>query len=105
MVKKACARAEPFIATRSHHLSESAEDYVEIISDLIALKGEARVCDIAEHLGISHVTVIRTLERLKKKGFLSGKPQQPAIVLTEAGKKLASFCKERHQFLLKYLLT
>lgn len=101
-MKKKCARAEPFIATRSHHLSETAEDYVEIVSDLTALKGEARTCDIAQQLGVSHVTVIRTVERLKKKGYLLSKQHQP-VTLTAAGKELASFSKQRHQFLLEYL--
>lgn len=101
-MKKKCKRAEPFIATREHHLSETAEDYVEIVFDLISLKGEARTCDIAEHLGVSHVTVIHTIERLKKKGYLRSKQYQP-VTLTEEGIKLASFSKKRHLFLLKYL--
>lgn len=101
-MKKKCTRAEPFIATRNHHLSETAEDYVEIVSDLTSLKGEARTCDIAKHLGVSHVTAIRTIERLKKKGYLTSEQYQP-IMLTEEGHKLASFSKERHQFLLEYL--
>jgi DtxR family manganese transport transcriptional regulator len=103
-MKKPSLRAKPFIETRNHHESELAEDYVEIISDLILLKGEARVLDIAEYLGVSHVTVIRTIERLRKKGFLQTSSHQP-VVLTTEGEKLAKFCKERHQFLLNYLIT
>ena len=101
-MKKNCRRSEPFIETRNHHESELAEDYVEIISDLISLKGEARVSDLSEYLGVSHVTVIRTIERLKKKGYLHSTPNQP-IALTDEGTKLAKFSKERHVFLLKYL--
>lgn len=96
-------RAVPFIATRNHHLSEMAEDYVEIVSDLISQKGEARTCDIAEHLGVSHVTVVRTIKRLKKRGYLHSEQYQP-ITLTEDGKKLAEFSKERHRLLLEYLM-
>lgn len=103
-MKKNCARAKPFIATRNHHLSELAEDYVEIISDLISLKGEARICDIAEHLGVTHVTVIRAINRLKKNGYVLSGQNQP-VVLTEEGMKLAIFSKERHVFLLKYLMA
>lgn len=101
-MKKKSIKAEPFIATRNHHLSELAEDYVEIISDLIAEKGEAKICDIANHFGVSHVTVIRSIERLKRKGFLKPQSNQP-LTLTEEGLKLAAFSKERHLFLLKYL--
>ena len=103
-MKKSCNPAEPFIATRKHHLLELAEDYVEIIYDLIQEKNEARVCDIAKHIGVSHVTVIRTVGRLKKKGFLLSQQHQP-ITLTDEGIKLSKFCKKRHAFLLKYLLA
>lgn len=101
-MKKKCPRAEPFIATRNHHLSELAEDYVEIISELIAEKGEAKICDLAEHFGVSHVTVIRAVERLKKKGYLNTDRHHP-LTLTDEGAKLAAFSKARHLFLLKYL--
>ncbi len=103
-MKKSDLRAQPFIATRNHHSSEMAEDYVEIISDLIAYKGYAKIKDIAEHMGVSHVTVIRTIDRLKKKGYILSEKHQ-ALALTEEGEKLAAFCKERHEFLLKYLTT
>jgi DtxR family manganese transport transcriptional regulator len=96
-------KSEPFEATRSHHDAEKAEDYVEIIADLILMKGRAKVCDIANHLGVSHVTVIRTIERLKKKGYVYAEPHQP-ISLTEEGTKLAVFSKERHNFLMEYLM-
>lgn len=103
-MKKNAQRSTSFIATRKQHLSEVAEDYVEILFDLNALKGEIKVCDVAEQLGVSHVTVIRTIERLKKKGYVHTEKNEP-IKLTEAGMKLASFCKERHQFLLHYLIA
>ncbi len=98
-MKKPITKINPFIETRQHHESELAEDYVEIIADLIASKGEARVSDIAEHLGVSHVTVIRTLKRLSEKGCLQSSP----INLTKKGAELAKYSKERHLFLLKYL--
>jgi DtxR family manganese transport transcriptional regulator len=102
-MKKKSLRAESFIATRNHHLSETAEDYVEMIHDLICLKGEARVSDIADCLGVSHVTVVKTIGRLKKKGYLQGEPHRP-ITLTEEGTRLAAFSKQRHSFLLEYLI-
>ena len=100
---KNCIRAEPFIATRNQHLSELAEDYVEIIADLIRLKGKAKTCDIAKQLGVSHVTVIRTLERLRQKNLLVA--DKGPITLTSEGKELADFCKARHLFLVEYLLA
>lgn len=103
-MKKLDLCAQPFIATRNHHSSELAEDYVEIISDLIAYKGVAKIKDIAEHMGVSHVTVIRTIDRLKKRGYILSEKHQ-SLALTEEGMKLAAFSKERHEFLLKYLMA
>ncbi|MGK5595732.1 MAG: iron dependent repressor, metal binding and dimerization domain protein [Parachlamydiaceae bacterium] len=94
----------PFIATRNHHLNESIEDYVEMIQDLLIQKGEVRICDLAEQLGVSHVTVIRALERFSKKGYLTYRRNQP-IRLTAKGEKLAISSKKRHQFLLTYLMA
>ncbi len=103
-MKKNLRRAKPFIATRNHHVSETAEDYVEIIYDIISRKGEARVCDIAKHLGVSHVTVVRTVERLRKKGLVKTEQNQP-VTLTAKGTKLAKMSKERHAFLMDYLIA
>lgn len=95
-------RAQPFIVTRTKHLNEAAEDYTELIADLICERGEARTCDIAHHMGISHVTALRTLQRLQGKGFVETSPHKP-VVLTPKGKRLAAFCKRRHLLLLKFL--
>ncbi len=96
--------AASFIATRHHHLSEKAEDYVELVADLIESKGEARTCDIAARLGVSHVTVVRTIQRLERKGYLNREPHKP-ITLTERGKQLAAFSKARHKLVLEYLIS
>lgn len=96
--------AASFIATRHHHLLEKAEDYVELVADLIATKGEARTCDIAVRLGVSHVTVVRTIQRLEKKGYLKREPRKP-ITLTESGRELAIFSKARHSLVLEYLIS
>ena len=49
---------------RGQHARERAQDYVEAIQTLIAVYGEARATDLAKWLGVTHVTVIRTVERL-----------------------------------------
>lgn len=102
-MKKKQSRAKAFIETRKQHLAEIAEDYAEIVFDLIEQKGEARTCDIAKQLGVSHVTVIRTVKRLVGKGLFITESHKP-VRLTEIGLELASFSKKRHEFLLKYLL-
>lgn len=96
-------RSKAFAATRKQHLLETAEDYTELVSDMIESKGEARVGQMAEQMGISHVTVLRTVKRLERDGFLKTEPHQP-IFLTRKGKMLAIASKKRHQILLDFLL-
>ena len=100
---KKTSRATAFIETRKQHLSEIGEDYAEIVFDLIKLKGEARTCDIAKQLGVSHVTVLRTIKRLENKDLFLTENHQP-IKLTKKGLELAIFSKNKHEFLLQYLL-
>ncbi len=102
-MKKKTVRSQPFIATRGHHLLETAEDYTELIADLIEKEGEARTCEIASELGVSHVTVIRTLRRLQKEDYVLTAPHKP-VLLTKRGKRLAAHAKKRHQILMKFLL-
>lgn len=96
--------AKRFQATRKHHSNEAAEDYTELIADLEMSHGEARTCEIAKKLGISHVTAIKTLKRLQKEGLIITAPHKP-VRLTAKGKKLATDSKEKHQILLRFLLA
>ena len=63
-----------FGKARSAQSGALLEDYVELISDLHALNGEARPTDIARRLGVSHATVIKTIGRLKREGLAVAKP-------------------------------
>lgn len=95
-------RAASFKATRKHHSSEAAEDYTELIADLIEEQGQARTGTIAEHLGISHVTALRTIRRLQSEGYVETSPHKP-VKLTAKGKKLAQQAKERHLLVVDFL--
>lgn len=88
---------------REAHSAETAEDYVEAIADLIDERGEARVSDLTQRFGVSHVTVSRTVGRLKKAGFVTTSPYKP-IELTRAGRTLAQRAKHRHAIVLRFLL-
>jgi len=92
----------PFIETRKHHHLETAEDYTELVADLIEKKGEARTCEIAKEMGISHVTASKTIQRLQNEGFLKTSSHRP-VHLTKKGEALAKYAKERHQVLLQFL--
>ena len=95
-------QAESLRRSRRDRAAETAQDYVEAIADLAATQGEARVVDLARRLGVTHVTVNRTLARLQRAGFVSTKPYR-AIFLTEAGGTLANECKQRHQTVVSFL--
>ena len=95
-------QAEYLSQTRREHANEIAEDYAEAIADLIAETGEARVVDLAERLGVTHVTVTRTINRLQKAGFVTSQPYR-AIFLTDHGRQLAATCKSRHETVVAFL--
>ena len=47
---------------------------MEAIADLVTESGEARVVDLARRLGVTHVTVNRTIARLQKAGYVTAQP-------------------------------
>jgi len=96
------AQADIHRRTRSAHAVEIAEDYVEAIAVLIESAGEARVVDIARSLGVTHVTVTRTVARLQRDGLVSARPYR-AIFLTETGRKLAERVRKRHEIVVAFL--
>src|SRR5882672_3522259 len=95
-------QAENLSQTRREHANEIAEDYVEAIADLVAETGEARVVDLAKRLGVTHVTVNRTIARLQNAGFVTSQPYR-AIFLTGNGSDLAASCKTRHEIVVAFL--
>jgi len=96
------SQAEYLSQTRQEHAHEIAEDYVEAIADLMAETGEARVVDLAKRLGVTHVTVNRTIARLQKAGYVTAQPYR-AIFLTNNGRDLATACKTRHEIVVAFL--
>ncbi len=97
-------QARRFARVRSAHRTETQEDYVELIADLIADTGEARATDLAERLGVTPATVANTLTRLKRDGLVEMRPYR-SIFLTAEGAALAAQSKERHGIVVRFLLT
>jgi DtxR family transcriptional regulator, manganese transport regulator len=95
-------RAEAARRTRDEHAQETAQDYVELIAELIAESGEARAIDLARRLGVTHVTVGRTIRRLQREGFVTAQPYR-AIFLTPAGRRLAQESRTRHEIVVEFL--
>jgi len=97
------SKAKQFKILRKQHSLEAAEDYTELIYELIEKYGEARTGQIAKYLGISHVTALRTIRRLQEQGYLITARQKP-VELTAKGKKLALYSKNKHETLLEFLI-
>lgn len=91
-----------FKKVRDAHKTENTEDYLEIIADLLNAKGEARIVDIAEKLGIAQATANKTVQRLQSQGYVNKEPYR-SIFLTLKGQKIASTSKKRHIVVLTFL--
>ena len=89
---------------RAAHQTELAEDYVEMVYELINEKGEARAVDLADRFGVSSPTVNASIQRLQKDGLVQSRPYR-SIFLTKKGEELAKFCKNRHEIVYKFLLS
>lgn len=95
-------RAGLFERIRQDHASELAEDYLELISDLIETTGEARLVDLASLMGVSRPTVNAMIGRLRKDELVDSKPYR-SIFLTGKGRAVAERSRERHRIVLEFL--
>lgn len=100
----AMRQAERFQRVRTAHQTELAEDYVELIAELIEQTGEARVVDLAGRLGVASATVNNTIQRLQRDGLVTSKPYR-SIFLTEQGQELAAASRERHRIVRDFLVA
>jgi len=85
----------------AHHrdgLTESAEDYLECISDLVGRNGFASVSDVADELELMRPSVSIMIKRLADLGFLERKPYR-GFVLTARGGEVAASIQRRHALL------
>lgn len=82
--------------------SESTEDHLERIHDLVERKGYARVTDIAAALGLSRSAVSNMVRRLASRGYVNYEKYR-GFTLTPAGKTVARQVKARHQTLTQLL--
>jgi DtxR family manganese transport transcriptional regulator len=98
------AQASRFGRARSAQSHAVMEDYAELISDLIAVEGEARATDIARRLGVSHATAIKHLARMKREGLVTSKPYR-GVFLTPEGEALAERTRRRHRLVVDLLVS
>lgn len=77
-------------------LTISAESYLDIIHELSHVCSPVRSVDVAQHLGVSKVSVNKALRVLKEAGYVDQPPYQ-GIVLTPLGVERAHQITWRHQ--------
>jgi Mn-dependent DtxR family transcriptional regulator len=63
--------AKSRVSPRAVPRSDSTEDHLERIQELVEQKGYARVTDIAEALELNRSTVSNMVRRLAKRGYVN----------------------------------
>src|SRR5437868_15535082 len=81
--------------------SQSAEDYLERIHELIEEKGYARVVDIASSLEVKQASVTSMVQKLGELGYLNYEKYR-GLVLTDKGREVATRIQKRHEKLSRF---
>jgi Mn-dependent DtxR family transcriptional regulator len=81
--------------------SQSAEDYLERIHELIENKGYARVVDIASSLKVKQASVTSMVQKLAESGYLEYEKYR-GLVLTDKGRDVAQRIQSRHATLSRF---
>nr|WP_319248919.1 manganese-binding transcriptional regulator MntR [uncultured Celeribacter sp.] len=97
-------QADRFSRAREAQAMALMEDYVELIGDLIAELGEARVADIAARMGVAQPTATKAIARLKREGLATSRPYR-GVFLTEEGAALADRVRARHRTVVELLIA
>ena len=82
--------------------SQTAEDYLERIHELIEQKGYARVVDIASSLKVKQASVTSMVQKLAEAGYLKYEKYR-GLILTEQGRGVAREIQSRHETLSRFL--
>ena len=82
--------------------SQSAEDYLERILELVQQTGQARVVDIAHSLKIRQASVTNMVKKLCEMGFVEHEKYKRGLVLTKEGREVAERIQRRHATLSRF---
>ena len=95
-------KVHKFHRLRKARRHEKAEDYVEMIQELLKQQGEARLTDLAKQFEVSNVTAYKIILRLQRENLIQAKPYR-ALFLTAKGKRLATQSRHRHETVYQFL--
>lgn len=104
MKSKNSKRLESIKAAHKSEKSGSSarmEDYLEIISELVELKGYATTLDISRYMNVSAPSVTKMLKRLDENGLLEYEKYH-GINLTTKGAQVAEGIRQKHGILLEF---
>jgi len=79
----------------------SEEDYLEVIAELVELKGYATTLDISRFMNVSPPSVTKMLQKLDEKGYLEYEKYH-GINLTDIGRQVADTIRRKHSILLEF---
>lgn len=85
-------------------MTSSLEDYLEAVFILSKQKGNVRLTDIAEFLGVSKPSVNRAIKTLTQNGFLEHITYGD-IIITPAGESYAANVLRRHKLIKQFLIS
>lgn len=103
MKKKGEIRLESIKAAHKSAKSKLTrmEDYLEVISELVELKGYATTLDVSRYMNVSAPSVTKMLQRLDENGYLKYEKYR-GINLTQKGTNLAEAIRQKHGILLEF---
>lgn len=81
--------------------SQSAEDYLERIQELMEGKGYARVVDIASSLKVKQASVTSMVQKLAEQGYIHYEKYR-GLILTDKGRAVAQRIQQRHATLSRF---
>ena len=79
----------------------SEEDYLEVIAELVELKGYATTLDISRFMNVSPPSVTKMLQKLDEKKYLEYEKYH-GINLTHIGRQVADAIRRKHSTLLEF---
>lgn len=81
--------------------SSRMEDYLEVIAELVEMKGYATTLDISRYMNVSAASVTKMLQRLDDNGYLEYEKYH-GINLTDSGAHIAETIRQKHGILLEF---
>jgi len=103
-LKKISKRLESIKAahlTKKVSSTTREEDYLEVIAELVELKGYATALDISRFMNVSPPSVTKMLQKLDEKKYLEYEKYH-GINLTDMGKQVADTIRRKHSTLLEF---